>query len=464
MQPGSSAVSQIVQNYVTLPSTVHILCLGSFINRVGSFVMLFLTIYVSEELGMGKAFASYCIGAFGVGSILSALLGGQLADQIGRRATMIIALFGGASILASLSFIQNGYVFMGCLFVFALIIEMYRPAASAMIGDVASSEQRPHAYSLMYISFNLGFAIAPPLGGWLASKSFQWLFWGDALTSAMYGMVVFLLLRETHPRRQSRSLPSMQVQEARHSGDSPDASAEALATSETLKQLDAQLQAKPHVPEVTVADAFRHIIRDVNFLLFCFCSLITSIVFMQAFVTLPLYVRSMGFDEQQFGFMICVNGAMIVLLQLPMTHWLSRFNRIYVLLAGELLLAVGFGVTGFVSSAATIVGAIMLWTLGEIFQAPYKPTIVAELAPVALRARYMGIFNISHAASIAIGAPLGGEVLARFGPKVLWPACGGTLIVTSVLYWILFQRLNAAKSVASASISAAAGNQNAASA
>ncbi|MFO0978959.1 MAG: MFS transporter [Planctomycetaceae bacterium] len=454
MQSSHSAISKIVQNYLTLPSTVHILCLGSFINRVGSFVMLFLTIYVSEELNMGKAFASYCIGAFGAGSILSALLGGQLADQIGRRATMMIALFGGATILASLSFIQNGYVFMGCLFVFALIMEMYRPAASAMIGDVANSEQRPHAYSLMYISFNLGFAIAPPLGGWLASKSFHWLFWGDAFTSAMYGVVVLLLLRETHPRRQSPKLVNIQSQEARHSGDSPEASAEALASSDSLRVLDAAAK-KTSVPEVTVADAFRHIIRDVNFLLFCFCSLITSIVFMQAFVTLPLYVRSMGFDEQQFGFMICVNGAMIVLLQLPMTHWLSRFNRIYVLLAGELLLAVGFGITGFVSSAATIVGAIMMWTLGEIFQAPYKPTIVAELAPVALRARYMGIFNISHAASIAIGAPLGGEILARFGPKVLWPACGGTLIITSVLYWILFQRLNAAKATATTPVASA---------
>ncbi|MBL8811806.1 MAG: MFS transporter [Planctomycetaceae bacterium] len=454
MQSNSSPARQILQNYVSLPSTVHILCLGSFINRVGSFVMLFLTIYVSEELKMGKAFASYCIGAFGVGSILSALLGGQLADQIGRRATMLIALLGGASILASLSFIQNGYVFMASLFVFALVMEMYRPAASAMIGDVANSEQRPHAYSLMYISFNLGFAIAPPIGGWLASRSFQWLFWGDALTSAMYGMVVLFLLKETHPRKQQQLASSVMAEEAKYSGDTPEASAEALASSERLQKLNHADASAASTREYTVAEAFTHIVRDSNFLLFCFCSLITSIVFMQAFVTLPLFVRGMGFDEQQFGFMICVNGAMIVLLQLPMTHWLSRYNRVHVLLAGELLLAIGFGVTGFVSSAATIVGSIMLWTLGEILQAPYKPTIVAELAPVALRARYMGIFNISHAASIAIGAPLGGEVLARFGPKVLWPACGSLLLVTSVLYWMLFRKLQAAEKQRTSGIAA----------
>jgi MFS family permease len=131
--------------------------------------MLFLTIYVSEHLQMGKPFASACVGVFGVGSALSAVFGGQLADTLGRRPAMLIALFGGATILASLSLITNGWLFMAALFGFALVMEMYRPASSAMIGDVVSPLQRPLAFGLLYLSFNLGFAIAPQIGGWLAA-------------------------------------------------------------------------------------------------------------------------------------------------------------------------------------------------------------------------------------------------------------------------------------------------------
>lgn len=57
--------------YAALPVAVHVLCLGSFVNRAGSFVMVFLTIYVSKQLGFGVTFAANCFGVFGLGSIVS---------------------------------------------------------------------------------------------------------------------------------------------------------------------------------------------------------------------------------------------------------------------------------------------------------------------------------------------------------------------------------------------------------
>jgi len=55
-----------------------------------------------------------------------------------------------------------------------------------MIGDVVESCDRPTAYALQYVAFNLGFAVAAPVGGLLAGYSFRWSFWGDALTTATY--------------------------------------------------------------------------------------------------------------------------------------------------------------------------------------------------------------------------------------------------------------------------------------
>ena len=464
MLPLLATARTVLRNYVDLPRMVYVLCVGSLINRAGSFVMLFLTIYVTEQLGAGKAFASYCIGAFGFGSVVSSLIGGQLADQFGRRATMLLALFGGATALLMLSLVTNPWLFMGVLFLFAVIIEMYRPASAAMIGDLTSGEQRPHAFGLMYIAVNLGFAVAPPIGGFLASYSFTWLFWADALTTAMFGGVVFFLMQETRPilhaaltavEAQNNAAADDQIATAVQSpaGFTQLAAAEGLASLESAatdaaepgSAVTAEGVAAKREPAISLVSALRHVAGDWTFLLFCFCNLLTSIVFMQGFATLPLYVTERGFTKLEFGTMICVNGAMIVLLQLPLTHLLNRCNRALVLLAGELFLAVGFGLTVYADSAMFFVGTIVLWTMGEIFQAPYKPTIVSELAPPAMRARYMGVFNLSHALSLMIGAPLGGEILARFGPQVLWPGCFVLLLITMALYVVLFSRLAVAR-------------------
>lgn len=292
----------LLQQYRQLPATVHLLCVGSFINRVGSFVMLFLSIYISEELQLGADFASYCIGAFGCGSVISALIGGQLADQFGRRRTMLLALFGGAATLLVLSQVRTGWLFMVVLFLFAMVVDMYRPASTALIGDAVSDAQRPHAFGLLYLSFNLGFAVAPPLGGYLAGKSFQYLFWADAATTAMYGVVVLLTIREI------RSFPAHATdsRQAALAGETPVSAADAAASATiTTSEVTPLIPAKPR----SAIAALQHLLHDHNFLLFMTCSLLTNIVFMQSFVTLPLYLYRLGFNELEFGRMICLNGA-----------------------------------------------------------------------------------------------------------------------------------------------------------
>jgi MFS family permease len=407
--------------------------------------MLFLTIYVSEVLGLGKTFASYCIGAFGMGAVVSSFVGGHLADQFGRRMTMLIALFGGAAVLILQSRITNGWIFMAGMFMFAMILDMYRPATSAMISDLTKPDERPHAFGLMYIAMNLGFAIAPPIGGFLAEKSFQWLFWGDAVTTALYGVVILLFVSETKPRVDGRGrfpeLPSMESPANPYEPPLAELAAidEAERTGTTLTvSNEAAASAKIDIEQVTFRGGLARMRKDGIFIMYCVCSLLTSIVFMQAFVTLPLYLLAKGFSKSEFGSMICVNGIVIVLFQLPLTHFLRRYSRTKIVLFGELLLATGFGLTVFADSAAFIVFTIAIWTFGEIFQAPYKSAIVAEMAPVELRARYMGMFNLSHSLSLMLGAPLGGFILDRFGPGVLWPGCSVLLTGTTLCYaWIL---------------------------
>lgn len=375
----------MIREYLELPLQVRILCLGSLVNRAGSFVLVFLTIYASEQLGFGVPFATACMGVLGLGSMSGALLGGQLADQIGRRVVMLASLFGGAAILAVLSSIQNRWAFMGWVGVFALITDMYRPAASAMIADLVDGDRQRYAFGLMYVSINLGFAIAPPLGGFLAEYSFQFLFWGDAVTMSLYGLIIL------------------------------------FSTRETLGNADKNASEDEVIPEsVSIQVAANHIARDFPFIMFCLSTLLMSLVFMQGMTTLPVYIRQSGFTNIQFGLLMSVNGMLIVLLQLPLTHWLAKFNAMSVVVVSGVLVAIGFGMNYWPGGMAFIALTICVWTIGEIIEAPLMQTIVSQLAPVSLRARYMGCFTLSYAFALTLGAPLGGQILEFYGPQALW--------------------------------------------
>ena len=196
------------RDYLELPVVVRILCCGALINRAGSFVLIFLTIYASEELEFGVPFATACIGVLGFGSMIGAVLGGHFADLWGRRTVMLSALFGGGCVLVLLAELENRWAFMGAVGLFALVTDMYRPAAAAMIADVVSVNRRAHAFALMYIAINLGFAVAPPLGGWLADFSFRWLFWADALTMFGAGIVVATGLFTLYRERATETKPT----------------------------------------------------------------------------------------------------------------------------------------------------------------------------------------------------------------------------------------------------------------
>lgn len=404
MQAGSVAIRKTVRVYAELPVAVQILCVGSFINRAGSFALVFMTIYVSERLGYGVTFAANCFGVFGLGSVISSLAGGQLADRFGRKPIMLVALFGGAAALVVMPFVRGRWEFLSAVFVFSLMMEMYRPAASAMVGDLVDTVQRPLAFSLMYIAFNLGFSVAAPVGGFLADHSFQWLFWGDAITTATYGLIIVFFIRDT--------LPSAPV------AANGDVSADRVSWSE----------------------AIHHILGDTTFVLFSTAAFLTSLVFMQAFSTLPIYLNQLGYSKQQVGWLISTNGILIVFLQLPVTHVLNRYHRVAVIFAGEILIAIGFGLTTFAMTVPFLLTTIIIWTLGEVVQAAFKQSLVADLAPAEMRGRYMGVFSLAHALGFAIGAPLGGQILDRWGATTLWPICFFVVMLAAAVYGVIYVR------------------------
>lgn len=391
----------MLKNYVELPRAVHILCLGSFINRAASFLATFLTLYLCETLGFGEGRATLAMGVFGAGSICAAFVGGHLADVVGRKPIMLLGLIGSATVLIALGYIRSYAGILAAIFLLAFVADMYRPAASAMIADLVPAERRPYANSLMYLAVNLGFAIAPVVGGVLSAYSFKLLFVLDACTSLMYAVIIGLCIRET------------------------------LQAGGTAGRAETTQPAK----------AIARILGDRTFLRFCAATLLVASMYQQSVSTLPLYLNSIGIDRLHYGRIVALNGALIVLFQLPITSIVFRFNRARMISLAAVITAVGFGLHAFASTPWQFAGALTIWTIGEMLQSPLVPTIVADIAPVELRARYFGVVTMCFSGGNALAAPLGGQVLEHFGGRSLWAACFVMGIVAALLYGSLRSKL-----------------------
>ena len=130
-------------------------------------------------------------------------------------------------------------------------------------------------------------------------------------------------------------------------------------------------------------------------------------------------------------------------LQLSITSWLSRFDRMSVIAVGGILLSVGFGLPTFGSTLGFVAASIVVWTFGEMFQAPFKNAVVTDLAPTELRGRYLGLFTMCYSSAITIGAPIGGMILDRYGAATLWKCCFFVGMTAVCLYFSIRSSVNA---------------------
>ncbi len=405
----------MIRPYLELPRTVYILALGSFINRAGAFFIVFLTIYLEEHLHLGERFATRTMGIFGAGAIVAALVGGHLADWLGRKRIMLLSLVGGAAVLCVFTVLTKSWHLQTAVFVFGFLGEMYRPASSAMVSDVTTPEQRPTAFALLYFSVNLGFAVGPVIGGEVVERySFGTIFFADAATSAVYAVIILLALRETIHLARAQAVHS--------AGSSPPADSDAPAG-----------HVAPPI-EVGWRPALARLGRDRVFLIFCLATLCISMCYMQHLSTLPLFAREHGIGAKTYGRLIALNGALIVVLQLPFTTLLRRFDRGRMIALSTVIVGAGYGLTAFAHTPIEFAGTIFVWTIGELMQLPFLVSVASDLAPADMRGRYMGVFGLCFSSANMIGAPIGGEVLARFGGGYIWGGCFVLGLVSGVLF------------------------------
>jgi MFS family permease len=368
----------LLSNLRALPRPAWILFFGTFLNKFGTFVLPFLTLYLLRQ-GYTIADAGVAIGAYGVGNLSASFIGGYLADTIGRRRTIVLSMFSGAVAMLLLSQARSLPAIIVLTGLVGLAGELYRPASSALLADLIPPERRVMAFSAYRMAFNAGWAFGPAMAGFLAVHGYFWLFVGDAASSILFGCVAFF----------------------------------ALPRGTTVQSRDSNWR-----------DAWKVLRRDYRLHQMLLAAFAIAFVFLQMSSTFGLFVTQLGFSATTYGAILSLNGVLVVFCELPLTTITRRFPERKVMATGFLLIGAGFAFNSMARSIAALAGCMTLFTLGEMVSSPVSAAYIANLSPPHMRGRYSGAYGLTWASALIFAPAMGMKVLA-YSQSLLWLSCGG---------------------------------------
>ena len=383
-----------------------VLALGWFVGAMGFAVAIpFISIYFSREIGLSL----FQIGLFfgGLAIIRSAfqLIGGEFSDRVQRRSLLIytqiirgVAFLGMAySILNNLGFFWVAFF----LIINSIFGAIFHPAANAMVSDILPKGKRLDGYAITRSAGNLGWAVGPAIGGYMAAYSYGYLFIVAAVITTFSGIVFALFLKA------------------------------------------------PNVVQITDKFTFRDLLAikdDKNLAIHSILIFILYLVVAQLIATFSVYaVEIIGLSEHQLGIIYTVNGLMVATLQLPITHLLQNRSFTFQLSIGAFIYAIGYGLIGLFSAFKYFLFAIVILTIGEMFMSPPSLALTSQLAPEGRMGRYMGIFSFFVSAGWSFGPMYGGFLLEHFSeqPIIAWMSISSIGIIAGVGYILFAKRLPA---------------------
>ena len=386
----------------TLPREVWFLCLAILVNRAGTMVLPFLTLYLTVDRKFSPGKAGLALTVYGIAAIIIAPLAGRVSDRLGSLVILKLSMFLSGLILFVFPFVSSLYGILAITGVWAFAAESFRPPSMALIGRLTEPAQRKMAFALSRLAINLGISIGPVIGGFLAMRSFQSLFYVDGSTAILAGVLIAVM-----PWRTQGQVVA--------SPEDPDA-----ASSE--------------VP--SPQPGYATVLRDRRFLYFLLAMLPVEMVFFQSLAAMPLFVvRDLHVSEAGFGMLLAINTVMIILTEVPLNTAMSTWSHRQTIALGALLVGAGFGGLALGGGVMGVAITVVIWTVGEMILLPASSAYVSDLAPPELGGAYMGLYTMGFSLAFAIGPWLGVQVLEKLGPVSIWVgtlACG---CITALMIW-----------------------------
>lgn len=351
----------------------------------GSLVWPFMTIYLRQKLDIPLTTVGFLLAASSGMGLLSQFFLGPVVDRFGRKVAMIIGLANEVVVMVAFGLVDRLEAFAVLIALSGLIDPAFRIGLTAMVADIIEPEKRAEAYALLRMVANLGVAIGPAVGGFIATRSYFYSFMAAATSAALFLVIVIFSIRETKPERAVLG----------SAGD--------------------------------VEGGYGRILKDYPFLAFCGAYSITAMAYAQMMTFLSIYIKEVyAIPESRYGLIMATNATMVVLFQFAITRVAERYSSALVLAVGAFFTALGVGSVAWGSGFPAFLLSMVILTIGEMIIVPTSVAFVADLAPVTMRGRYMGFYGLTWGVGFGLGPMLGGALSDNLGSRYIW--YGGLLM------------------------------------
>lgn len=375
------------KQYTKLPVSVYIIALASLVNSMGNFVRPFLTIFLTDRLGLSSSDAGVIVTISISLYVPAALIGGKLVDTFGRKKVLVVfnSLSAFAFLICGISF--NPVIFIVLILCSSFAISAASPASSAMMADITNEGNRKAAFSLQYLGSNLGFALGPMVAGFLYKNYTSLIFFGDALTTIISLILIAKFVPDTMPKKE--------------------------------KDFEMKLSNREQFEE---GNALGALLKRPYLLALALISILYSFVYCQHVFSLPIQLNGIYKDlgPKYFGVLMSTNALTVVLCSTIITALTSKFKSIYNISLAGIFYAVGFGMIFFVNSILMLILSTFIWTIGEILTAVNTKVFIADNTPASHRGRFNAIIETISGTGFAMGPWVTGLLLNQFDIRWMW--------------------------------------------
>ena len=361
-----------------LSKEVWWLSLITLINRAGTMVIPFLSLYLNKSLGFSESNVGWILSFWGLGSLVGTWLGGKLTDKVGYYKVMFASLVFTGIFFFLLQYVTSFEGFCAGIFLVMLVADIFRPAMFVALSAYSKPENKTRSVTLIRLAINLGFSAGPAVGGLIITKiGYFGLFWIDGITCVL---AAILLLKVLHPKK--------------------------------AKVLDIVKVKNP----VSVYS-------DKAFWIFFTAMFIFGFTFMQYFSTMPLYYKDIRLlSEFEIGLLMGFNGFFIFVFEMPLISWLvnAKKSKIKLIATGLFLVAISFIVLNLTSWIGILIIGMLLMTVGEMIAFPFSNSFAIERGKKGNQGEYMAMYAMSFSLAGIFSHNTGMQLIDKYGYSFTW--------------------------------------------